>query len=140
MGEFAEREGLSVWAKLDSGGQALYSAMNRSSLAFEEVLEGLRIFSRLVPVTIQTMVCSLNGRAPSSQDAIDLAVALSGLLDSGCRIHGLQVYTLARPPLEAWAGGISDADIKEYIGIVASVLGGRLPVQGYGASGLGPLT
>jgi hypothetical protein len=136
---FARREGLSVWAKLDAGSDALFSAMNRSDFTYKEVLEGLRLFALLYPVTIQTMVCSLKGRVPSSQDAAALATALAELLDAGCRIQALQVYTVARPTLEPWVVGISDEAVREYIGIVDAGLGGRVPIQGYGASGLGPI-
>lgn len=139
LADLSERHDLTVWAKLDSGGQELASAMHRSSYSLDAILGGIKEFTLVRPAILQTMVCSLKGKEPGGEDAKALGKAIKDLLDSGCRIQGLQVYTIARPPLEPWAAGISDSGLKAYVHALSPYLEGRIPVQAFGSTGLGPL-
>ena len=137
--DFAGREGLSVWAKLDSGRQEDFAALSRSSYQLEDICDGIARFAREVPIVVQTMVCSLAGRIPRAHEAEAYAARIVRLLDSGARIEALHFYTVARSPLETWARPLSAEVIAAYMGMVGSRLGGRIPILGFDETGERPI-
>lgn len=114
LGAFAAREGLEVWAKLDAGTEEWFSALSRSSYSLAAVVSGISDFAREVPVTIQTMVCTLAGKRPGPGEVAAYAEQLLSMLSSGAKIEEVQLYTVARRPLEAWVGPLQAAELSEY--------------------------
>jgi len=89
-----------IWAKLDAGDPATYGRVNRSSVPFETVLEGLRDAGRRQPLVIQSMFFRHEDDPPTPA-VIDAYVdRLAELLRDGCQIKAVQVYTVARAPME----------------------------------------
>ena len=149
LADFARREALAVWAKLDSGRQEDFAAMSRSAYQLDDICNGIARFARAVPIVVQTMVCSLAGGIPGAQEAEAEAEAsasasayadrIARLLDSGARIDALHFYTVARSPLETWARPLSAEVIAAYMGMVGSRLGGRIPILGFDETGERPI-
>jgi histidinol dehydrogenase len=96
---------LNIWLKLDAGTPAWYKKMNRSSLPFERIIEKTKEFSSSVPVTIQTMLCAVDGESPPEEEAeaweklILELVSISGRNGNG-GIRKVQIYGKARPAPE----------------------------------------
>ena len=140
LAEFAKTEPLRIWAKLDGWDQDSFSAMSRSSFQLDDIQSALASFARITPITIQTMLCGLGGRAPSLADASVYAGRLAGLLAAGAKIEAVQLYTLARAPSEAYVRPLSDAALLAFAGEAAEALHGAVPVAAFGERGLGPLS
>ncbi|MDR3336831.1 MAG: radical SAM protein [Treponema sp.] len=98
---------LHIWLKLDAGTEEWYRRMNRSAVDYNGLIDRIRRFVTLAPVTIQTMLCMINGKTPSPEEnaawvklAAELAASASGALATGAlapSIRGFQIYGKARP-------------------------------------------
>lgn len=121
LARFVEREGLKIWAKLDSGSQEGFQALSRSGFRFEDIVEAIGRFASSRPIILQTMVCSLNGKTPCGEDAGVYASTLDRLVSRGAKIEAIQLYTIARTPADPSARALSDEEMLSY----ASFLGSR---------------
>lgn len=137
--EFVKTEDLVIWAKLDAGSNAGFSAMSRSGFDLGTIVDGLASFAMRSPIVIQTMLCSLHGVKPGVREAIDYAITIKKLLDSGSNIKEIHFYTVARTPLEPWVAFLEDAEIIRYMEILRSAISTRIPLYGFGARNEGPL-
>jgi histidinol dehydrogenase len=100
---------LTIWLKLDAGTEAWYKVMNRSAVPFDALIGKIRSFAVQAPFTVQTMICSVNGRAPDPEEATAwerLVLNLSVLPASAapCRrpsgVRAVHIYGKARPAQE----------------------------------------
>jgi len=97
---------LDIWLKLDAGTPEWYKKMNRSYLPFEKITEKIKEFAAVAPVTIQTMICAVDGEAPPpeeerSWEKLILDLATNALTEgSGGAIRKVQIYGKARPSPE----------------------------------------
>lgn len=123
LARFAEREGLKIWAKLDSGTQEGFQALSRSGFRFEDIVEAIGRFASARSILLQTMVCSLNGKTPGIEEAEAYASVLGGILSRGAKIEAIQLYTIARAPSDPSAQALSDEEMRYY----GAILGSRLP-------------
>ena len=103
-GNTADPLALNIWLKLDAGTADWYSAMNRSAISFEKLIAKIKEFVACTPVTIQTMLCSVDGKGPPPEEeraweqlVLEL-VAIAANETSG--IRKVQLYGKARPSLE----------------------------------------
>ncbi|MFG0247423.1 MAG: radical SAM protein, partial [Phycisphaeraceae bacterium JB051] len=90
-----------IWAKLDAGTAEYYKLINQPVIPFDRVLDNILNAGRQQKIVIQTMVAKV-GSKPfpiPEQDAYIRQIAK--LLDQGCRITRIQLYTVARDPGEA---------------------------------------
>jgi len=92
-----------IWAKLDSGTEKHYQAVNRSAVSLEHIIKNLEFAGNRWPITIQTMFLEWEGNAPSEQEVNSYIDKLKHLLNNGARLQGLQLYTVARPTPEIGA-------------------------------------
>lgn len=138
LADFAREQPLRIWAKLDGWNQDWFSAMSRSNFRLADILGAIASFARATPVTIQTMLCDLGGRAPAPGDAKAYAARLAELLGAGARIAAVQLYTLARAPTETAVRSLGDAALLAFAGEVSAALNGAVPVSAFGERGLCP--
>jgi histidinol dehydrogenase len=109
---------LNIWLKLDAGTPAWYKKMDRSAVPFDTLIECIRNFTAFAPVTIQTMICAMNGKEPPPEEeaawvrlvrelaghggennaARNSNTALSNSITAG--IQAVQIYGKARPAPE----------------------------------------
>lgn len=159
LAEFARREPLEIWAKLDAGSQERFALMSRSSYSLDDISDALGNFARSTPITIQTMVCGMGGAAGGAvgaaseavgatndafyaaddAEALSYAARVNAMLEKGAAIKAIQVYTLARAPLEAGISALSDEAVMRFVRLVSGALSRPLPVYGYGERGTEPL-
>lgn len=90
---------LDIWLKLDAGTQEWYEKINRSAIPFEILKAQIKEFAGNVPVTIQTMLCAIDGYAPppheeKAWEKFMLELALAAQANRGLR--KVQVYGKAR--------------------------------------------
>jgi len=89
---------LDIWLKLDAGTPEWYQKINRCTIPFTELTEKLKEFSSCAPVTIQTMLCTIGGQAPSETE-IDAWEKLACELAANTACGGVrkvQLYGKAR--------------------------------------------
>lgn len=100
------KNGGEVWVKLDGGSPEHYRRMNRSSVPFETILDHIAFAARRWPTAIQTMFLAEAGISPSDREVADYCRTIRELLASGergaqaGRVSRIQLYTVARPPVE----------------------------------------
>jgi histidinol dehydrogenase len=79
--------------------------MSRSVLPFERIIEKIKEFAASAPVTIQTMICAVDGEGPPKEEAeaweklILELVSVSGI-NRAAGIRKVQIYGKARPAPE----------------------------------------
>ena len=127
-------ERLSIWLKLDAGTGDWYARMNRSPVPFSALLDRIRELVRRAPVILQTMLCRINGEAPSAEEAAAwtaLAAELAALdAAPGAGIQGVQIYGKARPaPEDPLAGALGPDYLEECAQALQNALGRAIPVE-----------
>jgi wyosine [tRNA(Phe)-imidazoG37] synthetase (radical SAM superfamily) len=93
---------LNIWLKLDAGTSLWYKKINRSVLPFEKIIEKVKEFAASAPVTIQTMICAVDGEGPPKGEAEAWEKLLVELVSAGnakgnCGVRKVQIYGKARP-------------------------------------------
>jgi len=95
---------LNIWLKLDAGTPGWYQKINRAAIPFEKLITQIKEFAACAPVTIQTMLCAVDGSGPSSEEARaweNLALELAVISANGTGgIRKVQIYGKARPAPE----------------------------------------
>jgi histidinol dehydrogenase len=92
---------LNIWLKLDAGTLGWYRQINRAAIPFEKLIAHIKEFAACAPVTIQTMLCAVDGSAPPPEEAQaweNSALELAVIADGG--IRKVQIYGKARPAPE----------------------------------------
>jgi len=96
----AGKQGLRIWLKLDAGTPLWYQAIDRSSIPFERLIEKIRAFVKCTPVTLQTMICAIDGAAPSQDEAQTWEILVAELVSSALQLREIHIYGKARPAPE----------------------------------------
>ncbi|MDR2434656.1 MAG: hypothetical protein LBD47_08820 [Treponema sp.] len=95
---------LNIWLKLDAGTPLWYQQMNRSAVPFEELTAKIKEFAACTPVIIQTMLCSVDGKAPPPEEGQaweSLLAELAARAKNGkAGVRKVQIYSKARPAPE----------------------------------------
>jgi wyosine [tRNA(Phe)-imidazoG37] synthetase (radical SAM superfamily) len=88
-------------AKLDAGDEAGYLRVDRSALPWQRTLDNLQLASRLAPLTLQTLICAVDGVYMGADEADSYIALLSKTLDEGGEIAKIDLHSVARrPPFE----------------------------------------
>lgn len=135
LGRFMEREGLKIWAKLDSGSQEGFRALSRSEYKLDDIVKAIAQFARSRPIVLQAMVCGLNGKSLGLMEAEAYAGQLNTLLSRGAKIEAVQLYTVARKPAEPSAQALSDEEMLDYASMLRSYLRKAPPLLLFGRDG-----
>ena len=106
---------LNIWLKLDAGTQEWYKKINRSGISFEKLIAGIKEFAFLAPVTIQTMLCAIDGEGPPCDEACAWEALVCELAATAPeRIRKVQIYGKARPaPEDPLASSLSASYLEE---------------------------
>jgi histidinol dehydrogenase len=96
---------LNIWLKLDAGTPEWYQAVNRAAIPFEKLITRIKEFTACAPVTLQTMLCAVDGKAPPEEEArawetLVLELAATADKSAGSGIRKVQIYGKARPAPE----------------------------------------
>jgi len=93
-------KGLCIWLKLDAGTPGWYKTINRSSISYGAMIEKIKAFAVCAPLTLQTMICSINNLAPSPEEGQAWEALVLDLASSAMELRGVQIYGKARPAPE----------------------------------------
>jgi histidinol dehydrogenase len=113
-----------IWLKLDAGTPGWYEKIDRAAVPFDTLIEHIRSFTALAPVTIQTMICAVNGKEPPPEEAaawVGLVRELAGCdgntvqsNNNAAGIRAVQIYGKARPaPEDPLAEALPQATLEE---------------------------
>jgi len=99
--EASANPALDIWLKLDAGTSQWYQLINRSEIPHDKLIAKMKEFAALAPFTVQTMLCSVDGKAPPPDEAQaweTLMVKLAAIAANGAgKIRAVQIYGKARP-------------------------------------------
>ena len=90
-----------VWIKLDGGTQSLIDKVNRPDIPLEKILANILHLGKLRPVVIQSLFPAIHGEEPPFEEIREYALRLKELKDRGAQISLVQIYSAARPGVNA---------------------------------------
>jgi histidinol dehydrogenase len=118
---------LDIWLKLDAGTPQWYEKINRSGIPFYQLVCAIKDFTKKAAVTIQTMLCAVDGCVPTIEEKRAWEQLVCEVARNG-GVKKAQLYGKARPApedpetsslpaayLEERASSLRKAFIKEKI-------------------------
>ena len=90
-----------VWIKLDGGTQSFIDKVNRPDVPLEKILSNILLVGRLRPVVIQSLFPAIHGEEPPFEEIREYAQRLKELKAGGAQISMVQIYSAARPGVNA---------------------------------------
>jgi len=90
-----------IWIKLDGGTQAFIDKVNRPNVPLEKILANILMVGRLRPVVIQSLFPAIHGEEPPFEEIREYALRLKELKAGGAQISLVQIYSAARPGINA---------------------------------------
>jgi wyosine [tRNA(Phe)-imidazoG37] synthetase (radical SAM superfamily) len=126
-----------IWAKLESGTEAYYRLVERTTIPFRQILDNIADAARVRPLVIQSLFMRIAGEPPPQAELEAFCDRLSEIVASGGQIKLVQVYTVARRPAESFVAPLADAEVDAIAALVAARTG--LPATAfYGISAPSP--
>ena len=114
-----------VWAKLDAGTEDYYQLVDRTKFPLHRVLDNILECGRSRPIVIQALFMQVHGEPVPDEEFDAFIERLRGLVDQGCRIKLVQLYTTARRTAEPYVTPLTDAQLDH----LANRLHQTLPAQ-----------
>ena len=99
------------WLKLDAGTEEYYRLVDRTTIPFEKVLRNILEAAQQRPVVLQSLFMKVRGAGPSRDEIAAYCERVAEILRGGGRIRLVQVYTVARPPAEAYVMPLEDDEV-----------------------------
>jgi len=123
---------LDIWLKLDAGTPHWYQLINRAEIPHDKLIAKIKEFAALAPFTVQTMLCSIDGKAPPPDEAKAweaLVVELAAIAAGG--IRKIQIYGKARPsPDDPKAQALLVVYLEERAASLKQALGSaQIPIE-----------
>ena len=106
-----DADGGAHWLKLDAGTEEYYRLVERTTIPFARVLANITAAAKERPVVIQSLFMRIEGKAPSREEIDAWCGKLAAIVNEGGRIRLVQVYTVARPPAEAYVTPLEDGEV-----------------------------
>ncbi|MCL2190429.1 MAG: hypothetical protein FWB79_00380 [Treponema sp.] len=88
---------LDVWLKLDAGTPAWYQKINAGAIPHDKLTAKIKEFAALAPVTIQTMLCAVDGEKPPQDEERAWEKLVLELAATNGTVRKVQIYGKARP-------------------------------------------
>jgi wyosine [tRNA(Phe)-imidazoG37] synthetase (radical SAM superfamily) len=104
-----------VWAKLDAGTQAYYEIIDRSKVPFEKIMGNIAECGRQRPIVIQSLFVKMHNQSVPHSEFEAYLNRLAELLEAGCQIKFVQLYTIARRPADPSAAALSGAELEHLL-------------------------
>ena len=93
-----------IWIKLDGGTQEFIDLVNCPNVPLEKILSNILLVGRLRPVVIQSLFPAIHGEEPPFEEIKEYALRLKELKAGGAQISLVQIYSAARPGINAECG------------------------------------
>lgn len=117
-----------IWIKLDGGTQAFIDKVNRSNVPLEKILANIQLVGRQRPVVIQSLFPAINGDEPPAGEIEEYGQRLKELKAGGAQISLVQIYSAARPGVQADWGHLPLRVLSQIAHTVRHVAGLRAEV------------
>jgi len=105
--EFLDERNGEIWAKLDAGTDAYYHLVERTSIPLKRVLDNVADAGRFRPIVIQSLFMNIQGAGPTDDEIAAYVERLRELVERGCQIKLVQVYTVARRTAEDYVAPLA---------------------------------
>ena len=117
-----------IWVKLDGGTQSFIDKVNRPDVPLERILSNILLVGRLRPVVIQSLFPAVHGEEPPFEEIREYALRLKELKAGGAQISLVQIYSAARPGVNAEWGHLPLRVLSQIAQTVRQVAGLRAEV------------
>jgi wyosine [tRNA(Phe)-imidazoG37] synthetase (radical SAM superfamily) len=117
-----------IWIKLDGGTQAFIDKVNRPNVPLEKILSNILSVGRLRPVVIQSLFPAIHGEEPPFEEIQEFAHRLKELKAGGAQISLVQIYSAARPGINAEWGHLPLRVLSQIAQMVRQMTGLRTEV------------
>ena len=118
--EMLDANGGEIWAKLDAGTEAYYRTIARSAVPWQRILDNLRKRPGGGRSSFRRSFLSLNCQPPTDAEVAAYAERLREIVAAGGQIKLVQIHTIARPPAEAAAAPLANAELDRLAALVRS--------------------
>ncbi len=119
-----------VWAKLDAGTEDYYRLIDRTKFPLAKVLDNTLACGRVRPIVIQSLFMQVHGQPVPEAEYDAYLQRIHDLIEGGCRIKLVQLYTTARWTAEAYVSPLSNGQLDELANRFRRKLPG-VPVEVY---------
>lgn len=126
---FLDQHNGEIWAKLEAGSEAYYRLVERTSIPLQRVLDNILLAGRIRPLVIQSLFMNVHGIGPDDAEIAAYIQRLGDLVQQGCQIKLVQVYTTARQTAESFVTPLPDTRLDEIAAVVRRDTG--LAVESY---------
>lgn len=131
--EILDRNQGEIWAKLDAGTEDYFRLVDRSPVPFSQVLENITQAARVRPLVIQSLWMRIRGQPPAGEEIQAFCRRLQEIAAAGGQLSLIQVYTVARPPAEAYVTPLAEEEVDGIAEFVRRETG--LPVAAFYGAG-----
>ena len=117
-----------IWIKLDGGTQGFIDLVNCPNVPLEKILANILLVGRLRPVVIQSLFPAIHGEEPPIEEIKEYALRLKELKAGGAQISLVQIYSAARPGINAECGHLPLRVLSQIAQTVRQMTGLRTEV------------
>ena len=117
-----------IWIKLDGGTQEFIDLVNCPNVPLEKILSNILLVGRLRPVVIQSLFPAIHGEEPPFEEIKEYALRLKELKAGGAQISLVQIYSAARPGINAECGHLPLRVLSQIAQTVRQMTGLRTEV------------
>jgi wyosine [tRNA(Phe)-imidazoG37] synthetase (radical SAM superfamily) len=114
-----------IWAKLEAGTEEYFKLVDRTPIAFQQILDNIAAAAKVRPLVIQSLFMRVAGEPPSAAELGAFCDRLKEITAADGRIKLVQVYTVARRPTEEYVTPLSDAEVDAIVALVEGRTGLR---------------
>jgi wyosine [tRNA(Phe)-imidazoG37] synthetase (radical SAM superfamily) len=118
-----------IWAKLDAGTEAYYQRVNRPNYPLQHVIDNIIAAARVRPIVIQSLFMRLDGVGPDDAELNAYIERLREITRAGGKITLVQVYTVARRPVESYVAPLPNEEVDRITAMVRTLAG--LPAESF---------
>jgi len=112
-----------IWAKLDTGTEAYYKEIIRSTIPFTRILDNIRDVAKERPIVIQTLFMKVDGVGPDEAELAAYLQRLTDIIAAGGHISLVQIYTIARRTTEENVTMIENEEVDRIVALVRDQTG-----------------
>ena len=102
-----------IWAKLEAGTEEYYRLVERTSIPFRQILDNITAAAQVRPLVIQALFMRIQGESPTRIEQEAFCDRLDDIVQAGGQIRLVQIYTVARRPVESYVSPLSDQQVDD---------------------------
>lgn len=112
-----------IWAKLDAGTEAYFKLVERTAIPFKQILDNITAAARVRPLVIQSLFMRIHDEPPAAAELEAFCQRLNEIVAAGGKLKLVQIYTVARQPVESFVSPLADAEVDTIADFVSKRTG-----------------